>query len=318
MNYPMRETALAVRRRDDGGLVLRQYITDEELVLDREQAKLFYRLDGKTDPFSVPTKLSPQEVMSFLEALDEGEFIRWSWKRRLLPGTVMYTVWVPQRTRRLSRIARIYSLLLRLLWLPTLIAGVYLYTRAKPSSSVVGTFVGLGVGLFCGVVLHELSHGMVGIANGLRLFESGLMLWHFLPGAYVLMDVDRMRLGLKRVQVLAAGVEMNLLLAGVSLLASGLTGLCGGLGFGIATNNILLAAMNLSLVKGFDGWRIMTTLLGTKELSLLPDRRTRSTMKQGGTVGRVYLLSQYVIFALQILLPVVLILNVLELIGVIR
>ena len=123
------------------------------------------------------------------------------------------------------------------------------------------------LGLLAGLFLHELAHAMACMAYGGYVFEIGVMLKLVFPGAYVMMDTRPITGRLKRAQVSAAGIEANLLLAGLALFcAVHFPGSSLSL-FYTALFNTELALVNLLLVDGLDGAGIMAELLGLDSLS---------------------------------------------------
>lgn len=77
------------------------------------------------------------------------------------------------------------------------------------------------VGMLIGLVMHELGHMFACLTYGGRVFKVGVMLQFLLmPGAYVLMNESNIKKRMKRVQVSAAGIEMNLILTAIFLFLS--------------------------------------------------------------------------------------------------
>lgn len=126
--------------------------------------------------------------------------------------------------------------------------------------------------LFCAMVLasvllHECGHLLAGMACGCQCSELGILLLGFLPvGAYVAINEDKEVGKRGKVQMYLAGIEMNLLIAGVCLiLASFNTDLsftmlmCAGV-------NIQLAVINLLPAAGMDGEQALSTLCGVDNI----------------------------------------------------
>ncbi|WP_048150746.1 site-2 protease family protein [Palaeococcus ferrophilus] len=76
------------------------------------------------------------------------------------------------------------------------------------------------VGLVVVMVVHELSHGVVARAEGLRLKSVGLVLLAVIPGAFVEPDEDEIKKAplLSRLRVYAAGSMANIVTALLALL----------------------------------------------------------------------------------------------------
>ena len=98
------------------------------------------------------------------------------------------------------------------------IIGVLFFIRDLPIINTDCMWLGNILGIVFGALLHELGHAFAGLTYGARVFEMGVMINAILPGAYVLMDSQRVQSKMKRIQIYAAGVESNALFAGVCLL----------------------------------------------------------------------------------------------------
>lgn len=170
------------------------------------------------------------------------------------------------------------------------------------------------------MILHELSHIAACLSYGGRFYEFGIMTYYFFPGAYVMITFDNVKKRMKRVQILAAGIESNVLLAGVCLclLKTGwinTTALLYG-----AFINVLLAVGNCSLIEGLDGMGICEELLGKgflkKAKLLLKDSRGRARLRKRGINGEITIIACYLIVILQILLPIFILINLVEFFNV--
>ena len=124
---------------------------------------------------------------------------------------------------------------------------------------------GLGIGLVFGLVFHEFSHAFAGISYSARVFEMGLMtMYYIVPGAYVMMDANPIKSKLRKLQISAAGIEMNLMLASIFLILGALFWNLGVLFLVAAIQNVVLAFFNLTLLHGLDGMAIVNEFLGAE------------------------------------------------------
>ena len=75
------------------------------------------------------------------------------------------------------------------------IGHTYLIITVNNFSDLSADYITIGsiFGLLVGIFLHELGHMFACIAYGGEVFEVGVMLQFFLPGAYVLMNKNRIK-----------------------------------------------------------------------------------------------------------------------------
>ena len=175
------------------------------------------------------------------------------------------------------------------------------------------------LGVFLGMILHESAHGAAALAYGGRVYEMGVSIQYFIPGAYTLMDHCRIKKRLRRVQVMAAGVESNFWLAGVFLILCCRFPLHHTMFFMIAVQNLLLGTLNLLFINGVDGGRILCELLGDpnsieKAIRVTTSRRELCSLWKRGASGRVKAAVCFILSAGQISWPLLLLLNTIEVI----
>ena len=147
-----------------------------------------------------------------------------------------------------------------------------------------------------------------------------MLMYRILPGAYVLLDVSTVKKRLQRIQINAAGVEMNFLLCGIFLVLGVVNPLLGGMFLNAAICNAFLGALNLTFIKGLDGAAILSNLLGVDDIidrarRIVFNREARKRVIRKGSSGYATVAVCYMLFALQIALPTLLITNVLEIIS---
>ena len=74
--------------------------------------------------------------------------------------------------------------------------------------------------LVCSLALHEVGHLVAGLAYGYKISDTGILLLGIIPiGAYVAHEDKKDASRSEKVQFALAGVEMNLLIAGICLLS---------------------------------------------------------------------------------------------------
>lgn len=238
------------------------------------------------------------------------------------------------RSKRLT--AKFLNFLLLRLFIPVLTAGIYVYLDADSIRyddlttieqlmyryPTVSMWVINILGVICGGAVHELCHGIACRAYGGRVFEYGVML-DFLPGFYTLIDDSKVRSRMKKIQILAAGAEGNILFAGCLLL---LTGPFPGIRifiFVAAVTNIVMAGINMMAVRSTDGFRILMLIIGMDDADepekirrLIRSKRKRKMLARDGLYGYARLTASYMIVWLQRVFPVLILLEIAAWIGV--
>ncbi len=241
---------------------VRDYLNEKTYVLDRRLARFAMRLNGKRNPYLISRYLTKREVASYLDALDKHNLLR---RSSILSASVLElynTIWIPKHQGKNFQATGTLNLLLLCCFAPILLIGILVFMSSEPKLSGSHTVLSLLTGYIGGAVLHELAHANACLAYGGRVFEIGALFRLPFVGAYVLMDESSIKCRMKRVQVNAAGIEMNLLLAGVLLLVASLTKRNSGFYFNMALANAITALLNLLLIQGLDGEHIMSDLLG--------------------------------------------------------
>ena len=255
---------LLVKRTETGTYLVKNIITDESIEMHHSIYNFLKNLDGDTEP-----KQAAQERESEAECLladfKERQFVRTDRKIKLHTGVYLRTLFIPKRKKSNSAIPKIFNILLMLGWCPVLIYGIRCLIWNIHVINSDYYLLGEIIALVLGILLHETAHAMACLAYGGRFFEGGLAWFFMVPGGYVLIDTDDINSILKRVQISLAGVEMNLMLAGIFFILSTVTGAFSGCFFYGAITNILLAVSNMTFIMGFDGCDALCEILGIRK-----------------------------------------------------
>lgn len=177
-------------------------------------------------------------------------------------------------------------------------------------------------GIFLGTILHESAHAFSCLSdeNG-RVFEAGVMLNGMFLGAYVLIDESEIKSNTKRAQINLAGVEMNLLLAGVLMILATFGNFLGPWKVALlfaALQNVFLVLMNLAFTEGLDGEHALSSLFGgfvvdaaKANLSVLFDRQRRvDYFAVHGICGAANICVSLVILVFQFIVPLVVVADI--------
>lgn len=319
--YPKISNTLSYKRIDNCTVEVTEHLTDENFIFDIETMRFAKRLDGYTNPYKITCNLSKEDIDCFLSHLYEFELIRESDIIKDSDGTILKSLWIPRVSAVLKVFALFFNNLLLLLWLPTLVVGIALFFYRIDCIKFDWMIIGYALGLVCGMVMHEFAHAFAAISYGARVFEMGVMLMHYIiPGAYVLLDSSPVKKRLQRIQINAAGVEINFWLVGAFLILGAFFPSFGGMFLNAAICNLCLGAFNLTFIKGLDGTSIVSELMGSDDIieqsqKVVFDKTTRRKLLRQGSGGYATVITCYMLFSLQFILPLLFITNVLEAIA---
>lgn len=260
MKYPKTIDTLLYKRIDKSTYHVKNGITGVVYEIGTDIVRFMNKLDGKTDPFMINTCLSDFEIEEVLDFLWANELVtKKKWKKIgfLTYGIPLFKV---KTTQKMRIVSRLLNILLMISFVPIFIVGLYavkdIYKLIDQNDFYL---IGLCVGSALGVTLHECGHAIAGLGYNAHLFACGIMIG-ITPGAYVELDDEHIKSSLKKAQISAAGIEMNLLLCGISMICMCLFNLALSLLGGIAFSNLLLASVNLLPIIGVDGSQIVNNL----------------------------------------------------------
>lgn len=308
MNYPKLCNWILLKKNADGSFDAKDCITENEYTLGGTIGYFARKLDGKTDPFAILPSCPRREVQAMLDELNEVNFLRYGRVLDSSKGSVTYSVILPRKYRTKSIFPVLINYFLLILWLPTFLFGVDCFLVNLPDLDGGSLLIGQWVGIIIGAILHEAGHASSALCYQGRVFEAGVLLHHYMPGAYVMIDDTPIKSRLRKVQVLAAGVEMNILLSGIALFLCVYVPSLSAFYFGAALSNLLLALLNLTFTEGLDGMAAMGKLLGADSLVAraryaLTTKEERLRLLRAGPHGVIELLICCILVALQVVVP---------------
>ena len=184
---------------------------------------------------------------------------------------------------------------------------VFIYSKSE-------LYITLLIGTVAGIVLHELSHAIAGLAYDANVFEMGIGSQFFIPIGYALVDDHHVSQKTKRIQICAAGIEMNLSLYGVFMILAAMDVFNPSVMRWSGIINLTLAALNLLPFDGVDGIQILSIICSKEDLldyakNLVKNGREkpRKPYSIGDVVSAV---ASYALIGFQLLLPVLAVYNV--------
>lgn len=254
-----------------------------------------------------------------LDALNRVKFLRYGRVLERSAGTVSLSLFIPRSCRCRSILPVVINYMLLTLWIPVFLLGVGCYFAHFPALDGGSFFLGNLAGVLIGSALHETGHAASALCYRGRFYEGGVFLEKGMLGAYALIDVAPIKSRLHRIQVLAAGAEMNILLSGVGLIFCTYIPPASAFFFGFAIINLLLGLLNLTLSEKLDGMAVMGHMLGTDSFlirakHMLATKEERLRLLNAGPHGVVEFLICGILVALQGIRVSLYLLCVLELI----
>lgn len=316
MSYPKLANWIRFKKISDKEYIVYDLMNNESLILDAYLVWFAGKLDGSVDPYTIDNRLTKNEVEHILSELKEKNVIRTG---RLLNKSlvqVLFTLWQPKFTDIHRIIAFLLNGLLMISVLPLSVFSAYRFISDFNDLNADYIFWGMFTGVITGLIFHEFGHMISCLGYGGRVFEVGVGLQYLIPCAYVLINEKNIKNRLRRVQVSAAGVEMNLVLADICMLIAAKSQTVSGFLIGMIIQNILLAIVNLTFINGFDGMAIMNELLGVdnfveKAKRLLKNKSKKKELAKSGFAGKATIAACYLIRSVQISLPLFVIVDVL-------
>lgn len=321
MKYPILANWIRFRHISRNEYEIVNLLHNEKIQADAYTVWFARQLNGKRNPYRIDTNKSKEEVDLLLGELEAENVIR---DKRFLSKFFLFllvTIWRPKVTPNLRIVSFIINELLLISFLPFLAFSIFCFLNYTYDVNFDYITIGSIVGLIVGLVMHELGHMISCLGYGGRVFEVGVMLQFLLmPGAYVLMNESNIKKRMRRVQVSAAGIEMNFLLTAIFLILSARFEVLSGFFLGAAIQNAFLALLNLTLVDGFDGMAIMSELLDVEYAVSKAKRITKSKFKrkkleEDGVSGKATIAVCYILRGIQIALPFIFALNIVGVIS---
>ena len=261
--FPKIVNWLTYEEQPDGTYLVKDRICEDVYIVGKLAFRLLRSLDGKTDPYGVVPELSEADVDGLLCEFENEELVRYS--RVLDKAFPLFTVtlWTAKQTEGRRTIFGILDTMRMMLWGPVFLLGWYLFWHYQPRLSSESVWMGTILGVLLGAILHEVSHVISCLRWDGAVFEGGIMLrCGIFFGLYTRMDTAGIQKRRHRALVNFAGVEANLMLAGVCFLLAMAVPHSSRSFFVAASMNVLLAMTNLLPVIPSDGRNLLYVLLG--------------------------------------------------------
>ena len=338
MKYPIFSNWITYKKVPRTGQYhIKNHITEEELMVSAEDMRFAKQLDGKTDPYALWPYMKKKEIDRRVEELDDSGLIRMD-RGVLRLGAVSRIITIARLKDRKKNKAvyQTSNIFVMLFFLPVFIAGLYAVAvlfdngYAAPTDSWIYDLyrhhtmpfliTALILGSIAGGIFHEFGHANACRAYGGKVLEYGVALDMF-PGLYTLMVYSEKTTRMQKVQILLAGIETNLLIAGLALLFVILAPAYFQVWFVIGFVNAMMAMINMLAIEGLDGVKTMLLLVGMEESdyelirSVLKSRRSRERLMRGGVNGWIKLIILYMIYYMNYLYLILIAVEILNWLG---
>jgi hypothetical protein len=264
---------------------------EEEFEISERLYGALLRLDG-----TAPLQMG-DETYELTAELEKYGIIRTSRYEKTGRLTNTFTLFpIGPGAARYEEICRFLNRLLPFAAVIWFAVGVHtlLHTNIPFSDDLnLPVFYGL---IFFSLFAHEGGHLIAGIANGCEFSEMGILLLWILPiGAYVAKVNEAGDRKKESVQLYLAGVEADLMLAGVFFALAAEFGELQWTVVEAGIVNVIMIFLNLLLVKGLDGEGALSAFLEIDSISdtamnWMKDRNKRRKLFTSGLTGYVCLL----------------------------
>ena len=309
MKYPRKSPYLIYVETENGHCKVEDILHDDVWMLDHKEMAILSCLDGRHNPYEFLPEYSKDDIQKTLKELEDSYLLAPK-KKIHFEGLGSYSIPLMYcyPGKAITCFAKIYNFLLMTLFLPVFVLGLFVSKSNiidVAPQSIGEVVVAILISGFVGIGLHELSHAFSSLAYGGNLFEIGIGTSFFLPIGYVLIYYENVKNTLKRVQIDAAGVEMNLLLCGSFMLLKPILIRSYIIDF-FALANLLIAVLNILPLNGHDGLNILAILF--KKDNLLEYAKSFIENSWKGNALRSFrplitVAASYCLVGLQILIP---------------
>ena len=169
--------------------------------------------------------------------------------------------------------------------------GVFLMTSSEADTSCYISWGLYYVLLAISLVLHEAGHLVAGLSYGYKISDTGILMLGIIPiGAYVAHEKKKDATKAEEIQFSLAGVEVNLLIAGVCLLVAMWNYTLSFTMVLVANLNVVIAGVNMLPASGLDGESALSAACGIDNISevakkWLGSKKRRRKLLSSGFAG---------------------------------
>lgn len=202
----------------EDGVVLYNPLTENLCEVNRHLADILLQLDGKTNPYDFIEKKDYAEMERILKLLRKENMLRKSVYRKGLKAYI--PIFYPKDRLYNSRQVRFITNFIKWCAFPVFAIGIYVMVMNRSNAFSYQLnwelYAGAAVGMIFGLIFHEFSHMIFGLSYNAKTTKFGLCIG-LLSGAYVASDQSTVKTRWERLNIYAAGIFMNIFLAGLFL-----------------------------------------------------------------------------------------------------
>ena len=216
----------------------------------------------------------------------------------------------PEIDRAKKKLARLLNFWIALLWMPGLVIGFFpvlcrIASGLSPSWKLGSFLLGFALAPCATIIFHELGHAVAALAYEVKVVGIGLV-WQIHLSGYTKMSVPSNLPGKHHIRIDAAGIKMNLLLAGTFFGLSSIPHFLSAFWFVMGLYNFSTGIVNLCPVNGLDGFHILSLCLGDENIlakanCIVRIKGKSTVIKKGGIDSFLAVTVSYLLEGMQIL-----------------
>lgn len=291
--YPFLKEGVSIGTfRDKNSDRIRYYIENadgEKFEVDHKLWKSVINLDG-THPLNLPIK--DRWILSELKKHGLVQTSRFVHENGIINRFILFPI--SNRNKNIKLVCKLLNAILPLI--SVLIFTISLYFMKSNTVTTDYYFSWLlyyGL-LICSLVFHEVGHLIAGLAYGYKVSDTGILLFGILPiGAYVAYEDKKDASKVKKMQFALAGIEANLLIAGICMLIAVQCPSLYMLMSSIANINMVLVLVNLLPTSNLDGESALSALFEINNISKVAEKwlftkKLRQKLFSSGFPGYIF------------------------------
>ena len=326
MHYPFLANYVSIRKVGNRYLITNESTAEKFITTEYGDERFIHfisQLNGKVNPYLIPSPYSQREVAGILNQLKEFHLIRED--RWLMKGIrcFAYSLYIPKEKTRQTIIPCVLNALLYLSFPPALIAGFFCLSKIVYYLNQI-SISGILSGYLLGITLHEAGHAIAALSckEECQVYELGIQVSNLVvPGAYTMIKKPDKLKPINSIMIDAAGIVVNCIISGVSFILAEKIPILIDFFYCIGIVNLSLAFLNIAVLAGNDGESILSTLLGVEgnisDLAgeVLFNKSFFSYLFKKGSAGKATICACSIIMFMQIGILCLIITNVLGVIS---
>lgn len=290
--YPMLKEGVSIGTfQYDDSETIHYYIENadgNEFEISRRLWLALIKADG-TRPLNLPNR--GRKLLPALKKYGLVQTSRFIWNNGIIGRCILLPI--GSRIQNSISLYKVINTILPVIAVLIFTMGAYLMTS---SNIEIGYNVNWSLYyslLICSLVLHEAGHLVAGLAYGYKISDIGILLFGIIPiGAYVAHEDKKDATKAEKIQFALAGIELNLLVAGVCFLVA--VYLRSPTMSAVANINIFFSCINLLPASGLDGEHALSAVCEVNSINKvarkwLVNKKRRNKLFHSGILGYICL-----------------------------